>query len=71
MAAERPSARHLNFRSKLEADHPSLKLRFSLPHNAKEGGPCGPPSSFCTNASMDQKRWVYFMYRKRPMSKPP
>jgi hypothetical protein len=20
---------------------------------------------------MDQKRWVYFMYRKRPMSKPP
>lgn len=37
----------------------------------KKGGPCGPPFVMLHGTSMDQKRWVYFMYRKRPMSKPP
>jgi hypothetical protein len=32
-----------------------------LDRTNKKGGPCGPPSSFCCHASMDQKRWVYFM----------
>ena len=37
----------------------------------KSYGPFRGRSRTSVLTSEDQKRWVYFMYRKRPMSKPP
>ena len=39
-----------------------MRPQSSLIRAKKKGGPCGPPFVMHHRTSMDQKRWVYFMY---------